>query len=166
MKKDKLNSALGLNTSSPFMKQITPHTQTYSEDEQVVPTDDVDEAAIVPRKSAAPLSEQDIITDIDYVRRTLQFSTERAQQLVDLAIRNAGDASNPRDIEVASGALNTCANISEKLLSLYKTTKEIQRASVQAGSGNTFINNNNKTIVLSSSELLKQLTDNEEEDDV
>lgn len=166
MKKDKLDSALGLNTSSPFMKQITPHTNTYSEDEQVVPTDDVDEAAIVPRKSAIPLSEQDVITDIDYVRRTLQFSTERAQQLVDLAIRNAADASNPRDIEVASGALNTCADISEKLLTLYETAKKIQQASQNPGTGNTFINNNNKTIVLSSSELLKQLTDNEEEVDL
>lgn len=136
---------------------------------QVVPSDILDDAPITPRIPSAGLSEQDAIQDIDYVRRTLQFTTERAQQLVDLALANAADGSSPRDIEVAANALNTCAGISEKLLAMHNSIKQLSsKSSTDMGTGNTFVNNN-KTIVLTSSELLKQLSledDNEDTIDV
>lgn len=166
MNKPTLDSTLGLNSTSPFLKQITPVSRSDSwEDEQVVPNDNLEQAPIVPRKKSVPLTQEDTVTDIDYVRRTLQFSTERAQQLVDLALQNASDAANPRDIEVASTALNTCADISEKLLTMYKTINELKNTpKPDMGTGNTYINNNNKTVVLSSAELLRQLSDDTEQD--
>lgn len=130
--------------------------------EQVVPSDILDDAPITPRRPTEGLSEQDTIQDIDYARRTLQFSVERSQQLVDLALANAADGSSPRDIEAASTALNTCATLSEKLIDMhYKCAAPNQKNDM--GTGNTFVNNS-RTIVLTSSELLKQLSEENEED--
>lgn len=154
MKKEKLETVFGAS-KSPFMQQQTGNP--FSDSDQIVPTDILDDAPIVPRHSSA-LSEQDTINDIDYVRRTLQFTTERAQQLVDLALENAADGSAPRDIEVAANALNTCANISEKLITLYQNLKTLSEKPKQdLGTGNTFVNNN-KTILVSTSDLLKELS--------
>ena len=154
MKKEKLETVFGA-PKSPFMQQQT--SNPFSDSDQIVPTDILDDAPIVPRHSSA-LSEQDTINDIDYVRRTLQFTTERAQQLVDLALENAADGSAPRDIEVAANALNTCANISEKLITLYQNLKTLSEKPKQdLGTGNTFVNNN-KTILVSTSDLLKELS--------
>ena len=123
---------------------------------QVVPSDILDDAPITPRRPSEGLSEQDTIQDIDYARRTLQFSVERSQQLVDLALANAASAASPRDIEVAANALNTCAGLSEKLVNLYASIKALLEK--EKAANNTVINNN-KTLVLSSSELLKVLID-------
>lgn len=154
MKKEKLETVFGAS-KSPFMQQQTGNP--FSDSDQIVPTDILDDAPIVPRHSSV-LSEQDTINDIDYVRRTLQFTTERAQQLVDLALENAADGSAPRDIEVAANALNTCANISEKLITLYQNLKTLSEKPKQdLGTGNTFVNNN-KTILVSTSDLLKELS--------
>ena len=154
MKKEKLETVFGAS-KSPFMQQQIGNP--FSDSDQIVPTDILDDAPIVPRNSSA-LSEQDTINDIDYVRRTLQFTTERAQQLVDLALENAADGSAPRDIEVAANALNTCANISEKLITLYQNLKTLSEKPKQdLGTGNTFVNNN-KTILVSTSDLLKELS--------
>lgn len=127
---------------------------------QVVPNNDLNEAPVVPRP-APELTPEDTSTDIDYVRRTLQFTTERAQQLVDLAIANCADASNPRDIEVAANTLNTCASISEKLIKLHNDVKNLTTKPQPIGSGNTFVNAN--SVFLTSSDLLKQLTETDEE---
>lgn len=133
---------------------------------QVVPSDILDDAPITPRIPSAGLSEQDTIQDIDYVRRTLQFTTERAQQLVDLALANAADGSSPRDIEVAANALNTCAGISEKLLAMHTNVRQISsKNNSDMGTGNTYVNNS-QTIVLTSSDLLRQLTEDDEEDTI
>ena len=154
MKKEKLETVFGAS-KSPFMQQQSGNP--FSDSDQIVPTDILDDAPIVPRHSSA-LSEQDTINDIDYVRRTLQFTTERAQQLVDLALENAADGSAPRDIEVAANALNTCANISEKLITLYQNLKTLSEKPKQdLGTGNTFVNNN-KTILVNTSDLLKELS--------
>lgn len=155
MLKPKLDSAFGAK-SSPFMQQQVG--DPFSDSDQVVPTTVLEDAPIVPRNVSRSLTEQDTIVDIDYVRRTLQFTTERAQQLVDLALENAADGSSPRDIEVAANALNTCANISEKLVTLYQNLKTLQeRPKQDLGTGNTFVNNN-KTILVNTSDLLKELT--------
>lgn len=158
MNRPKLESAFG--AMSPFSKQVQTQDDLL-EDGQVVDNSNLDDAPIVPRKQAQQLSQQDIVTDIDYTRRTLQFTVERAQQLVDLALANAADASSPRDIEVAANALNTCANVSERLINLYSSIKNLtEKSNTGTGSGNTVINQN-KTVVLSSSDLLKQLIDTE-----
>lgn len=155
MKKEKLEEAFGVKTS-PFMQQQIG--DPFSDSDQFVPTDVLDDAPIVPKARSNALTEQDTINDIDYVRRTLQFTTERAQQLVDLALENAADGSSPRDIEVAANALNTCANISEKLVTLYQNLKTLSEKPKQdLGTGNTFVNNN-KTILVSTSDLLKELS--------
>lgn len=155
MLKPKLDSAFGAK-SSPFMQQQVG--DPFSDSDQFVPTDVLDDAPIVPKSHSNALTEQDTINDIDYVRRTLQFTTERAQQLVDLALENAADGSSPRDIEVAANALNTCANISEKLVTLYQNLKTLSEKPKQdLGTGNTFVNNN-KTILVSTSDLLKELS--------
>ena len=155
MLKPKLDSAFGAK-SSPFMQQQVD--DPFSDSDQVVPTTVLEDAPIVPRNVSRSLTEQDTIVDIDYVRRTLQFTTERAQQLVDLALENAADGSSPRDIEVAANALNTCASISEKLVTLYQNLKTLQeRPKQDLGTGNTFVNNN-KTILVNTSDLLKELT--------
>lgn len=155
MKKEKLETVFGAQ-KSPFMQQQT--ASEFSASDQIVPTNILDDAPIVPRRESMPLSEQDTINDIDYVRRTLQFTTERAQQLVDLALENAADGSAPRDIEVAANALNTCANISEKLITLYQNLKTLtEKPKQDLGTGNTFVNNN-KTILVSTSDLLKELS--------
>lgn len=157
MNRPKLESAFG--AMSPFSKQVKTQDDLL-EDGQVVDNSNLDDAPIVPRKQAQQLSQQDIVTDIDYTRRTLQFTVERAQQLVDLALANAADASSPRDIEVAANALNTCANVSERLVNLYASIKNLTEKS-NSGSGNNTVINQNKTVVLSSSDLLKQLIDTE-----
>lgn len=157
MNRPKLESAFG--AMSPFSKQVKTQDDLL-EDGQVVDNSNLDDAPIVPRKQAQQLSQQDIVTDIDYTRRTLQFTVERAQQLVDLALANAADASSPRDIEVAANALNTCANVSERLVNLYTSIKNLTEKS-NSSSGNNTVINQNKTVVLSSSDLLKQLIDTE-----
>lgn len=157
MNRPKLESAFG--AMSPFSKQVKTQDDLL-EDGQVVDNSNLDDAPIVPRKQAQQLSQQDIVTDIDYTRRTLQFTVERAQQLVDLALANAADASSPRDIEVAANALNTCANVSERLVNLYASIKNLTEKS-NSSSGNNTVINQNKTVVLSSSDLLKQLIDTE-----
>lgn len=157
MNRPKLESAFG--AMSPFSKQVKTQDDLL-EDGQVVDNSNLDDAPIVPRKQAQQLSQQDIVTDIDYTRRTLQFTVERAQQLVDLALANAADASSPRDIEVAANALNTCANVSERLVNLYTSIKNLTEKT-NSSSGNNTVINQNKTVVLSSSDLLKQLIDTE-----
>ena len=77
--------------------------------------------------------------------------------MVDLAIANCADASNPRDIEVAANALNTCASISEKLIKLHNDVKNLTSTPQELGTGNTFVNAN--SVYLTSSDLLKQLTE-------
>lgn len=132
---------------------------------QIVPDDYLEEAPIVPKMSSKSPNETDACIDIDYTRRTLQFGIERSQQLVDIALHAAAEASSPRDIEVAAGALNTCANVAEKLIDLQIKYKQLlEKNKIESGTGNTFVNNNNKTIVLTSSELLKQMIENEAED--
>ena len=155
MKKEKLESVFGI-PKSPFMQQQIGGP--FADSNQVVPTTNLDDAPIVPRHPGKGLTEEDTLTDIDYVRRTLQFTTERAQQLVDLALENAADGSSPRDIEVAANALNTCASISEKLVTLYQNLKTLSEKPKQdLGTGNTFVNNN-KTILVNTSDLLKELS--------
>lgn len=124
--------------------------------DQIVPSDTLEDAPIVPRNLSESITPDDELSDIDYARRTLQFSIERSQQLVELALSNAADGSSPRDIEAAANALNTCAALSEKLIDVH--TKIAKKNKPDTGSGNTFVNNNNRTYVLSSSELLDELT--------
>lgn len=157
-----------MNTQLDNTFNIKIDQEKIHSNSQVVPSDILDDAPVTPRCPSAGLSEQDEFQDIDYARRTLQFTLERSQQLVDLSLQNAADAASPRDIEVAANALNTCATLAEKLLDIYNKRAQIKQRTPDLGSGNTFVNNN-KTIVLTSSELLKQLSledDNEDTIDV
>lgn len=129
------------------------------EKSQIVPSDYLDYAPVTPVVNSAGISHQDELQDVDYARRTLLFTIERSQQLVDLALSNAADGSSPRDIEVAANALNTCANLSDKLVDMHNKLSS-NKKQTDMGTGNTFVNNN-KTIVLTSSELLRQLTDDD-----
>lgn len=147
MNNQHLNKLFGTNSPNNINKVY--------ESTQIVQSDILEDAPITPRMPSEGISSQDEIQDIDYARRTLQFTIERSQQLVEMSLANAADGSSPRDIEVASNALNTCANLAEKLVDLHT---KISSNKSDLGTGNTFVNNN-KTIVLTSSELLKQLTE-------
>lgn len=109
---------------------------------------------VIQNPAATSLKEIDLIQDIDFTRRSLQSLLLKSQQLVELSLENASDSAGPRNIEVASNAINTAVNTAEKLIDLNKKYKELTDTKKDLGTNNTFIN---KTINVTTADLLKML---------
>lgn len=109
---------------------------------------------VIQNPAATSLKEIDLIQDIDFTRRSLQSLLLKSQQLVELSLENASDSAGPRNIEVASNAINTAVNTAEKLIDLNKKYQELTDTKKDLGTNNTFIN---KTINVTTADLLKML---------
>jgi hypothetical protein len=99
-------------------------------------------------QETSELSKDETQKDLRFVRENLVHLSEKASQLAEVSLESLSDEATPRQIEAASLAFKTAAEISEKLLLLHKSEK--QTAAVQ-------ILNTEGTINLSSAELLKEL---------
>lgn len=112
---------------------------------------------VTQNPAATGPNEIDLIQDIDFTRRSLQSLLLKSQQLVELSLENASDSTGPRNIEVASTAINTAVNTAEKLVELNKKYQELTNIKKDLGTNNTFIN---KTINVTTADLLKMLKEN------
>lgn len=107
-----------------------------------------------------PISEEEKASDLQYSRKSMQSIVDRAQKILELSIKNIEESGTDRSIEVATEAVNSAVNASEKLVDLHDKLEKlkISREKLNGmGSGNSFVQN--QTVVhLTTAELLDKLT--------
>lgn len=117
--------------SSPFALQL--------------PEDDDDDLLPAPRvvkdKQAAPITQQNVTSDVKYALDTQSDLINQAQRLIQIALENASNGGTARDIEVASNAITNAAKVVEGLMVLHEKRAKIDAPTPEMGSGNTFVQN-------------------------
>lgn len=110
---------------------------SYSDDE-----DDLLPAAPVIRDTeAAPITQQNVISDVKYALDTQNDLINQAQRLIQIALENASNGGTARDIEVASNSILNAAKVVEGLMALHEKRAKIDTPQPEMGSGNTFVQN-------------------------
>ena len=129
-KKEDLFAEDSENEESPF--------EFYSdEDDDLLPA-----APIIRDTEAAPITQQNLNSDVKYALDTQNDLINQAQRLIQIALENASNGGTARDIEVASNAITNAAKVVEGLMSLHeKRTKLSGGQQPEMGSGNTFVQN-------------------------
>lgn len=109
----------------------------FSEEE-----DDLLPAAPVIRDTeAAPITQQNVISDVKYALDTQNDLINQAQRLIQIALENASNGGTARDIEVASNSILNAAKVVEGLMALHEKRAKIDAPQPEMGSGNTFVQN-------------------------
>jgi hypothetical protein len=88
-------------------------------------------------------SNDDIENDYDFARAQYYNLAEKGQEAIDLMLELARESEHPRAFEVLSTMLKQNAEIADKLMTLQKQKKEINRPDTPAAlpSGNITQNN-------------------------
>src|SRR5574344_945775 len=86
---------------------------------------DLPNAPVCIASEAPMVNKQDLTNDIDYSRRSIHSMIEKSQQLLEIALENASNGSSPRDIEVATGVINSCADAAERLLNIHERLQKL-----------------------------------------
>jgi hypothetical protein len=124
----------------------------FAEDEQSstpfslqIPDDDEDDLLPAPRVvkdiQAAPITQQNVTSDVKYALDTQSDLINQAQRLIQIALENASNGGTARDIEVASNAITNAAKVVEGLMVLHEKRAKIDTPTPEMGSGNTFVQN-------------------------
>ena len=109
----------------------------FSEEE-----DDLLPAAPVIRDTqAAPITQQNVTSDVKYALDTQNDLINQAQRLIQIALENASNGGTARDIEVASNSILNAAKVVEGLMTLHEKRAKIDTPHPEMGSGNTFVQN-------------------------
>lgn len=127
--------------------------------------EDIDVGEIVKfEPNAVQPTNQDLIDDYTFARKTLRDLIERGQESLLSAIKLNAESPGPRNIEVTATLINQISGAAKDLLALSKTAKEI------TGNDNKKIavdlddivgdnNNSEKTIELTAEDLSEMLKD-------
>lgn len=106
-----------------------------------------------------PITEEEKASDLQYSRKSLQSIVDRAQKVLELSVKNIEESGSDRSIEVATEAINSAVNASEKLVDLHDKLEKLNIAKQKLngfGSGNSFVQN--QTVVqLTTAELLENI---------
>lgn len=78
------------------------------------------------------MSNEDIEDDYDFARSQYYNLAEKGQEAIDLMLDLARESEHPRAFEVLSNMLKQNAEIADKLMSLQKQKKEVQKPDTQA----------------------------------
>ena len=123
----------------------------FAEDEQSssyaiqLPEDDDDDLLPSPRvvkdNQAAPITQQNVTSDVKYALDTQSDLINQAQRLIQIALENASNGGTARDIEVASNAIFNASKVVEGLMALHEKRAKIDTPTPEMGSGNTFVQN-------------------------
>jgi len=90
--------------------------------------------------------------DYDYSRDVLYTSSERLQDILDIAIELAQESSHPRAIEVATNAASSLADIASKMMEHHLKTERLNNPNKEKSTVN-----NNLNVKLNTSDLLELL---------
>lgn len=110
-----------------------------------IPDDDEDDLLPSPRvikdAQAAPITQQNVTSDVKYALDTQSDLINQAQRLIQIALENASNGGTARDIEVASNAIFNASKVVEGLMALHEKRAKIDTPTLEMGSGNTFVQN-------------------------
>ena len=98
-------------------------------------------APIIRDTEAAPITQQNVISDVKYALDTQNDLINQAQRLIQIALENASNGGTARDIEVASNSILNAAKVVEGLMALHEKRAKIDAPQPEMGSGNTFVQN-------------------------
>lgn len=98
-------------------------------------------ARIIRDTEAAPITQQNLNSDVKYALDTQNDLINQAQRLIQIALENASNGGTARDIEVASNAITNAAKVVEGLMTLHEKRTKLSSNTQDMGSGNTFVQN-------------------------
>lgn len=105
---------------------------------------------------------QNIDDDYESIRKSLFSLTDQGEEAIELMMELARESEHPRAFEVLGQLIKQNAEISEKILKLHKTRKEVDKVdSKNALPDNTGGNTTNNVIVTSTTDLQKLLHNEE-----
>lgn len=96
-------------------------------------------------------------TDLDYARNTYIDLIEKNRESIDIMLELARASEHPRVFEVLSNSIKTTSEITEKLIGLHVSNKQLRSSEQksEAGSGHNTTTNNN--VFIGSTEELQKL---------
>ena len=97
-------------------------------------------------------------TDLDYARNTYIDLIEKNRESIDIMLELARASEHPRVFEVLSNSIKTTSEITEKLIGLHVSNKQLrssEQKSEAGGSHNNTTTNNN--VFIGSTEELQKL---------
>lgn len=97
-------------------------------------------------------TEDDFYEDYQHIRKHLKSLMRRSNETLDEILELACESGAPRAYEVAGQILKSSSEISEKLMQLHKSKKELNEVN-----NNVNVTNNNAMFFGSTNELLKAL---------
>jgi predicted nucleic acid-binding Zn-ribbon protein len=97
----------------------------------------------------------DLEKDYDHIRKNLYDLNGQGEEAIELMMELARESEHPRAFEVLGQLIKQNAEISEKLMKLHKTNKEIKTKIQDTASEIT----NNNLFIGSTTELQKMLRD-------
>ena len=110
-----------------------------------------------------PITDEEQASDLQYSRKAMQSIIDRSQKVLELSIKNIEESGSDRSIEVATEAVNSAINASEKLVDLHDKLEKLKIAKAKLnglGSGNSFVQNQT-VIQMTTAELLDRLNGKE-----
>ena len=98
-------------------------------------------------------------TDLDYARNTYIDLIEKNRESIDIMLELARASEHPRVFEVLSNSIKTTSEITEKLIGLHVSNKQLRSSEQksEAGSGHNTTTTNNNVFIGSTEELQKLL---------
>ena len=96
-------------------------------------------------------------TDLDYARNTYIDLIEKNRESIDIMLELARASEHPRVFEVLSNSIKTTSEITEKLIGLHVSNKQLRSSEQKSevGSGHNTTTNNN--VFIGSTEELQKL---------
>lgn len=105
---------------------------------------------------------QHLDDDYESIRKSLFNLTDQGEEAIDLMMELARESEHPRAFEVLGQLIKQNAEISEKILKLHKTRKEVDKVdNKNALPDNSGSVTNNNVIVTSTTDLQKLLHNEE-----
>lgn len=92
---------------------------------------------------AAPESQNDLITDYQYIRTNLYTITERSIDALNNLVQIADQSQHPRAYEVVALLVNTIASAQKDLLGIHTSRAKIDALKAKTGSKGPEVVNNN-----------------------
>jgi len=137
------NSYDNLKKTFGIPGQKNKFSSDESSDIEIVPTDEVE---------VDKFEEDDVHQDYNYIRKHLKTLMRRSNETLEEILEMASESGAPRAYEVAGQILKNSSEISEKLMQLHKSKKELSEVN-----NNVNVTTNNAMFFGSTNELLKAL---------
>jgi DNA-binding PadR family transcriptional regulator len=106
------------------------------------------------------MSDKDLNNDYEKIRKSLYDLTDQGDEAIELMMELARESEHPRAFEVLGQLIKQNAEISEKILKMHKTKKEVEKIddtplAIESAGGVT----NNNVFIGSTADLQKLLRD-------